>query len=185
MPRAGLTPATVTRLALEELDASGPQALTLKAVAARAGVAAPSLYKHVQSLEHLRDLMAAAVLEEAAAEIGAAVMGRSGREALVAFLDAYRGYASRVPHRWTLMEHPNGDDPAVAAAAGRLVEIGYAVVRGFGLSRPQQIDAVRTLRAAVTGFIGLEHGGGYQIARDLDLSFRFMVDVLANGLVTA
>lgn len=185
MPRAGLTPAAVTRLALEELDAAGPQALTLRAVAARAGVAAPSLYKHVQSLEHLRDLMTAEVLGEAAAEIGAAVMGRSGRDALEAFLTAYRRYARRVPHRWTLMEHPNGADPAVSAAAGRLVEIGYAVVSGFGLAEPQQIDAVRTLRAAVTGFLALEHGDGFQIARDLDVSFRFMVDVLANGLVSA
>src|SRR5579863_1779883 len=93
MPRAGLTPTAVTRLALEELDESGPDALTLRAVATRAGVAAPSLYKHVQSLDHLRDLMAATVLDEAAAEIGDAVMGRSGRDALEAFLLAYRGYA--------------------------------------------------------------------------------------------
>lgn len=65
MPRAGLTPAAVTRLALEELDECGLEALTLRAVAARAGVATPSLYKHVQSLEHLKDLMAVSVLEEA------------------------------------------------------------------------------------------------------------------------
>ena len=104
MPRAGLTPAAVTRLALAQLDESGPDGLTLKAVAARAGVAAPSLYKHVQSLEHLRDLMTAAVLAEAAEEIGAAVMGRSGRDALEAFLLAYRGYARRLPYRWTRSE---------------------------------------------------------------------------------
>jgi AcrR family transcriptional regulator len=185
MPRAGLTPAAVTRLALEELDEAGPDALTLRAVAARAGVAAPSLYKHVQSLEHLRDLMTVSVLEEAAAEIGAAVMGRSGFAALEAFLTAYRGYARRLPHRWTLIEHPSGADPAVAAASTRLVEIAYAVVRGFGLSEPEQIDAVRTLRAAVTGFLALEHGGGYRLERDLDTSFQFLVKVLAKGLVSA
>lgn len=184
MPRAGLTPAAVTRLALAQLDESGPDGLTLKAVAARAGVATPSLYKHVQSLEHLRDLMTAAVLAEAAQEIGAAVMGRSGRDALEAFLHAYRGYARRLPYRWTLMEHPNSADEQVAAAATRLVEIAYAVVRGFGLSEDEQVDAVRTLRAAVTGFIALEQGGGYQIARDLDESFAYLTRVLADGLGT-
>jgi len=184
VPRAGLTPAAVTRLALEEVDESGPEALTLKAVAARAGVATPSLYKHVQSLEHLRDLMTVSVLEEATGEVGAAVMGRSGLEALESFLTAYRGYARRVPHRWTLMEHPNVEDPAVAAAAARLVEIAYAVVRGFGLGEQEQIDAVRTLRAAVTGFLALEHGGGFQLARDFDMSFEFLVKVLAKGLVS-
>jgi len=184
MPRAGLTPAAVTRLALAELDESGPDGLTLKAVAARAGVATPSLYKHVQGLDHLRDLMTVTVLDEAAAEIGSAVMGRSGCDALEAFLIAYRGYALRLPHRWTLIEHPSSAAPTVAASAARLVEIAYAVVRGFGLPESAQVDAVRVLRAAVIGFIALEHGGGYQLARDPDESFAYLVTVLAKGLGT-
>ena len=182
MPRAGLTPAAVTRLALEQLDESGPDDLTLKSVAARAGVATPSLYKHVQSIDHLRDLMAVAVLDEAAAEIGGAVMGRSGRDALEAFLLAYRGYALRLPHRWSLMEHPTSTEPAVVASAGRLVEIAYAVVRGFGLAEGEEVDAVRTLRAAVIGFITLENGGGYRLGRDTETSFRYLIAVLAQGL---
>ncbi|HET9168955.1 MAG TPA: WHG domain-containing protein [Actinospica sp.] len=184
MPRAGLTPAAVTALALAELDESGPEALTLKAVAVRAGVATPSLYKHVQSVDHLRDLMTVLALDEAAAEIGAAVMGRAGRDALEAFLVAYRGYALRFPHRWALLEHPT-PDPAVQVSAGRLVEIAYAVVRGFGLAEQEQVDAVRALRAAVTGFIALEHGGGYQLGRDPDASFRYLISVLTKGLTSA
>lgn len=184
MPRAGLNRDAVTAVALDVLDEGGPDALTLRAVALRAGVATPSLYKHVQSLEHLRDLMAVVALDEACDEIGAAVMGRAGREALEAFLYAYRGYAARRPRRWALIEHPSVADPAVAAAAGRLVEIAYAVVRGFGLPEEERVDAVRALRAAVTGFIGLERGGGFQLARDLETSFRFLVKVLADGLVS-
>jgi AcrR family transcriptional regulator len=181
VPRAGLTPAAVTKLALAELDESGPDGLTLKAVAVRAGVATPSLYKHVQSIDHLRDLMTVTVLDEAAAEIGGAVMGRAGHDALEAFLTAYRGFAHRFPHRWTLLEHPTSD-PAVQASAARLVEVAYAVVRGFGLAEDEQVDAVRTLRAAVTGFIALEHGGGYQLGRDPDESFRYLITVLTKGL---
>lgn len=185
MPRAGLNRETVTALGLEVLDEGGPEALTLRSVAARAGVAAPSLYKHVQNLEHLRDLMTVAALDEACAEIGAAVMGRAGREALEAFLYAYRGYALRRPHRWALIEHSSSEDPAVAASAGRLVEIAYAVVRGFGLSEDERVDAVRALRAAVGGFIGLERAGGYRMARDLEASFQFLVRILADGLVSS
>ena len=182
MPRAGLTPAAVTRLALEVLDETGPDALTLKNVAARAGVATPSLYKHVLSLEHLRDLMTVEALDEAADEIGAAVMGRSGRDALEAFLAAYRDYARRRPHRWALIEHPVSADPGVRAMADRLVQIAYAVVRGFGLPDGELVDAVRALRSAVTGFISLEHGGGFQIDQDLDGSFSYLIKVLARGL---
>lgn len=182
MPRAGLTPATVARLALELLDESGSESLTLKNIAARAGVATPSLYKHVQSMDHLKDLMTIIVLDEATAEIGTAVMGRSGRDALEAFLTAYRGYALRLPHRWSLIEHPASTDPGVVAAATRLVEVAYAVVRGFGLADAELIDAVRTLRAAVTGFIALEQGGGFQLGRSPDESFRYLVRTLAAGL---
>jgi len=182
MPRAGLTPAAVTRLALDLLDESGSESLTLKNVAARAGVATPSLYKHVQSVDHLKDLMTITVLDEAAAEIGGAVMGRSGREALEAFLTAYRGYALRLPHRWTLLEHPDSTDPGVEAAATRLVEVAYAVVRGFGLPDEELVDAVRALRAAVTGFIALEQGGGFQLGREPGESFRYLARILAAGL---
>ncbi|MBR7838969.1 WHG domain-containing protein, partial [Actinospica durhamensis] len=90
--------------------------------------------------------------------------------------------ARRLPHRWALLEHPAADDPAVAAASTRLVEVAYAVVRGFGLPETELVDAVRTLRAAVTGFIALEQGGGFQIARDLDESYAYLVRILALGL---
>lgn len=182
MPRAGLTPAAVTRLALDLIDESGSASLTLKNVASRAGVATPSLYKHVQSIDHLKDLMTITVLDEAAEEIGGAVMGRSGRDALEAFLTAYRGYAQRRPHRWHLMEHPDSADPAVEAAAARLVEVAYAVVRGFGLPETELVDAVRTLRAAVTGFIALEQGGGFRLGREPGESFGYLVRTLATGL---
>jgi hypothetical protein len=140
------------------------------------------LYKHVQSLDHLKDLMTIAALDEAAHDIGTAVMGRSGRDALEAFLGAYRAYAQRRPHRWTLIEHPDPADPAVAASAARLVEVASAVVRGFGLPEAELVDAVRTLRAAVTGFISLEQGGGFQLGRDPGESYRYLVRVLAAGL---
>lgn len=44
---------------------------------------------------------------------------------------------------------------------------------------------MRTLRAAVTGVLALEHGGGSRLARDLDPSFQFLVKVPARGLVSA
>ncbi|KGM16595.1 hypothetical protein N867_18195, partial [Actinotalea fermentans ATCC 43279 = JCM 9966 = DSM 3133] len=57
MPRAGLNRAAVVDLAQAVADEAGPggfDGLTLAAVAARAGVAVPSLYKHVDGLVDLR-----------------------------------------------------------------------------------------------------------------------------------
>jgi AcrR family transcriptional regulator len=157
--RAGLTPDTVTDLALTVLDEAGEQGLTLRAVAERAGVATPSLYKHVPSLARLRQLMALRTLGEATERIGTAVMGRAGEDALRAFLAEYRAFAREYPHRQALIERVPGDDPDVSAASERLVRIAYAVVRGFGLEGDEAVHAVRTLRAAVVGFAGLERGG--------------------------
>jgi len=54
VPRAGLSTDGVVDVALAIVDEQGPEALSLSVVAARAGVAAPSLYKHVASLAELR-----------------------------------------------------------------------------------------------------------------------------------
>ena len=186
MARAGLTQQIVTTHALEVLDAAGPAGLTLKAVAQRAGVAAPSLYKHVRSLEDLRVLMAIRVLTEAAERIGAAVMGLAGDEALRAFLREFRAYAGQYPHRHTLLESPppaaGEHGPALEAASAHLVEIAFATVRGYGLTGDDLVHAVRALRAVVVGFVGLEHSAGYLLPTDLDASFAFLTDLLAAGL---
>ncbi|MFC1411313.1 TetR/AcrR family transcriptional regulator [Streptacidiphilus sp. N1-12] len=185
MARAGLTPTIVTRYALEVLDDAGPGGLTLKAVAERAGVAPPSLYKHVRSLDDLRALMTVQVLEQASDRIGSAVMGLAGDDALRAFLGAFRGYAAEYPHRHALIEAPVGGgshSDEVEAAAGRLVEIAFATVRGYGLEGDDLIHAVRVLRATIVGFVALELGQGYQLPTDLDASFAFLTDLLATGL---
>ncbi|MGO2740360.1 MAG: TetR/AcrR family transcriptional regulator, partial [Cellulosimicrobium funkei] len=57
MARAGLSHDAVVRIALDLVDAGGPTGfadLTLAKVAAQAGGATPSLYKHVGSLAALR-----------------------------------------------------------------------------------------------------------------------------------
>lgn len=54
----------VVRAALEVLDDEGLPGLTLRAVAARLGVSAPTLYWHVRDKRHLLDLVAEQVLAE-------------------------------------------------------------------------------------------------------------------------
>ena len=63
-PRAGLSADRVTALALEIVDRDGPDALTLARVAESAGVATPSLYKHIGGLADLRDRVSVRVVAE-------------------------------------------------------------------------------------------------------------------------
>ena len=182
MPRAGLSPDAVVSAALEVLDARGPEGLTLKAVADWSGVATPSLYKHVRGLPELRRLLAIRIIDEAAARMGAAVMGLAGQDALEAYLTEYRTLASRFPHRHVLVERASYDDPGFVAASERLINVAYAVVRGFSLEGEDVVHAVRTVRAAVTGFVSLELGLSYRVPTDTDASFAYLSRALASGL---
>src|SRR5690606_34907355 len=97
MPRAGLSPAAVVTTALSLVDEGGVESVTLAAVATRAGVAPPSLYRHVASLGELRRLLALRVLDEVTELATAAVMGRAGDDAVAGLLTAYRRYVQDHP----------------------------------------------------------------------------------------
>ncbi|GIT79839.1 TetR family transcriptional regulator [Leifsonia sp. LS1] len=188
MPRAGLNRAAVTAVALDLVDQGGVAGfdrLTLAAVASRAGVAVPSLYKHVQSLDDLRRVVATEAVGELTRALAAATIGRSGEDAVRSAATAVRAYARAHPGRYAATQvAPHLADPADAelvARADETIQVLAAVIRGFGLPDDAQIDAIRILRSALHGFLSLELGGGFGLPDDLDRTF----DRLVTGLVAA
>jgi AcrR family transcriptional regulator len=65
----------------------------MSAVARRLGVKDASLYVHVRNLEDLRGRIALLAADEKTIRIAEATAGRAGKDALVAFANAYRAYA--------------------------------------------------------------------------------------------
>ncbi|MFB4296452.1 TetR-like C-terminal domain-containing protein [Actinomadura sp. NTSP31] len=181
MPRAGLSPDAVVDAAIAVVDAGGPGALTLAAVAGRAGVATPSLYKHVRNLAELRQLVTERILEELADRLGNAAMGRSRDDAVAALMRAYRGYVVEHPSRYASMEQSAERRPAGDAAGERLLGVIYAVLRGYGLDGPELVHAARCLRSAVHGFAILEASGGFGLPADLEASYERLITVLTSG----
>jgi AcrR family transcriptional regulator len=183
VPRRGLTRASVVDLALAVVDDAGYDALTLAAVASRAGVAVPSLYKHVASLADLRREVAVLSLRGLTAALTSASVGRSGGEALRALADAYRAFARSHPGRYAATQlAPAPDDAELAEAAGAAVAVVAAVLRGCGVSEERSIDAVRAVRSGLHGFVALELGGGFGLPRDVDASFAYLVAALETGI---
>ncbi|MFD6142994.1 WHG domain-containing protein [Promicromonospora sp. NPDC060271] len=189
MPRAGLSPDAVVRLAVEVVDeggAGGFADLTLAKVAAKAGVAAPSLYKHVGSLADLRREVTLIAVGELTAAGTSATVGRAGADALRALATAWRSYALDHPGRYAATQiGPDPDAPADAAlrdAAAESVSVVVSVLRGFGLPDARLIDAVRAVRAGVHGFVTLELGGGFRMREDVDQSFTVLLDMLVAGV---
>ncbi|MFC7219447.1 TetR/AcrR family transcriptional regulator [Streptomyces polyrhachis] len=188
MGRAGLSPEAVVDLALALIDEEGPAALTLSAVASRAGVATPSLYKHVRGLADLRDLITRRVLTDLTDRVTAAVLGRSRDEALSALMHAYRAYVRQHPARYSAMSQQPPDHGPTQAAAQRLLDVILATLRGYGLQGPDAVHAARALRSTVHGFAALEAAGGFGLPEDLDTSYdlltRMTITALSAGATT-
>ncbi|MEV8212812.1 TetR-like C-terminal domain-containing protein [Leifsonia sp. NPDC077715] len=189
MPRVGLTRAAVTAVAVDVVDEGGTagfDTLTLAAVAGRAGVAVPSLYKHVASLGDLRRLVATESVAELTRTLAAATIGRAGPDAIRAAADAMRDFARRQPGRYAATQvAADRSDPAddeLSARSAETLAVLAGVLRGFGLPDDELVDAVRMLRSAIHGFVTLELGGGFGLPDDLDRSYAVLVDGVIAGV---
>ncbi|MDF5755294.1 TetR/AcrR family transcriptional regulator [Spongiactinospora sp. TRM90649] len=180
MPRAALSRDAVVDLAVRLVDDEGPAALTLSAVAARAGVATPSLYKHVRNLAELRELLSARILGEMGELVGQAVLGRSGDEAVRALMHAWRAYVIKHPGRYAALDQR--PLPSTAEVADRLLGVLMAALRSYGLTGSAAVHAARCLRAAAHGFAVLETAGGFGLPENLDASYDLLITMTIGGL---
>ncbi|CCH21583.1 TetR/AcrR family transcriptional regulator [Micromonospora lupini] len=176
VPRAGLNQQTVVREAARLADEVGYQQLTLAALASRLGVALPSLYKHIRGVDALSQKLAALATAELATDLTTAAAGRAGGDALRAMADAYRAYAHRHPGRYPATQRvPDPSDPEHVEAGERAVGAIFAVLRGYGLTGDDAVDATRALRSALHGFVALEAAGGFGLPREVDRSYHQLV----------
>ncbi|QDW64239.1 TetR/AcrR family transcriptional regulator [Oerskovia sp. KBS0722] len=189
MARAGLSREGVIALALRVVDDGGTQGfadLTLAKVATAAGVATPSLYKHVGSLADLRRSVALVAVNDLTRATAAATIGRSGSDALSALAWAVRDFAREHPGRYAAIQlSPDlgaADDDPLSLAGAETIAVIVAVLRGFDLPEARTVDAIRAVRSAVHGFVSLELLGGFGMPDDVDHSFEVLVRLLVAGV---
>jgi AcrR family transcriptional regulator len=188
VPRAGLSTEAVVALALDVVDAGGPRGfedLTLAAVAARAGVAVPSLYKHVGGLSALRLEVARVCVDDLTAVLVDAGQGHAGAAALRRTMHATRAFAHAHPGRYQATQGAwaqNPDATAVQVAGARTVAVIADTITSLGVEPARTIDAVRAFRSALHGFVMLEMDGGFGMPQDVDASFAYMVELLVTAL---
>ncbi|HEX5540825.1 MAG TPA: TetR/AcrR family transcriptional regulator [Micromonospora sp.] len=168
--------------AIDVVDERGVEGLTLAAVAARTGVAAPSLYKHVGSLAELRALVGVRVMEEMIERLTMAVLSRSGDDAVAVLMHTCRDYALEHPARYAVMPPDPLQNPATAAAGARLLDVFLAVLRGYGLEGSAAIHATRSLRVIVHGFVSIEAAGGFGLPEDLADTYEHLIGMFLASL---
>lgn len=177
MPRAGLSRERVVAEAAEVADEIGYERLTLAAVAERFGVAVPSLYKHVAGLGALRRELALLAITDLGARLDHVVQAEGADLGAVA--RAYRDFARSHPGRYAAtLRAADPDDDEVVGASDAVLATVLTVLAASGLAGDDAIDAARTLRSSLHGFVTLERMGGFGLPRDVDRSFERMVEML-------
>jgi AcrR family transcriptional regulator len=184
VPRAGLTPATVTEAGAALVDEIGFAELSMGLLAERLGVRAPSLYKHVTGQAELAHRIAVLAMIEIGDAIRDAIQGLAGRDALIAGAQAMRTYVKEHPGRYAAgnAARATGPDDPLIAASERVLASWAAMLHGYRIDPGQEIHALRMLRSMLHGFATLEASGGFQIGTDVDDSFNWIIDFIDHGL---
>jgi AcrR family transcriptional regulator len=178
----GVTVDKIVDAAAEIID-DDDATFSLARLARDLGVKTPSLYSHVDGLDHVKRLLKLRGLQELADQMQRAAMGRSARDALAAIADAQRSYATEHPGLFAYTRRVSADDgPDVEQAGHALLDIVLAVVRGYGMKDDDALHAARILHASTRGFIELELSGSFEMAHDVDESWRRLIDILDRGL---
>jgi AcrR family transcriptional regulator len=183
MPRAGLTPEVIVSEAALLVDEVGRDRLTLAELAKRFGVAQPSLYKHVNGLDHVHGMLAVKVLRAVGDALRRASTGKAGSDALGAVATAYRGYALAHPGCYAyILRAPAPDEDDLAAAGTEILSVLTDVFAGYGITGNAAIDAARFVRSTLHGFVSLELGGGFGMPRSVEHSYQRLIGATDQAL---
>ncbi|MCD9879803.1 TetR/AcrR family transcriptional regulator [Streptomyces guryensis] len=179
MVRVGLTTERVVRAGAELADEVGFDQVTVSELARRFDVKVASLYSHVKGSQDLRTRIALFALEELADRAADAIAGRAGKDALIAFADAYRDYGREHPGRSAAARLRLDPETAAASAGVRHARMTRAILRGYDLTEPDQTHAVRLLGSVFHGYSSLETAGGFShSAPDSQESWMRILDAL-------
>lgn len=171
------------------LEADGPEALSVRRIAERAGVAPMGLYSRFDGKFGVID----ALFQEGFADLGATLAEHAaGSDPLVGFRAAgvaYRALALAHPARYGLMflHAVPGHTPSVEAVATAdtafraLVDVVRRCIEARALMDGDAVEVAQQVWAACHGWVALELSG-ICFADDHDGGYERMLDVLVIGL---
>ena len=163
----------IVAAALDLLEGHGPEGLTMRAVAARIGIKAPSLYKHFPDKEELETALIAEGFQETGALFAAAIEGSA--DPLGDLAVAYRQWAREHPHLYALMtQKPLRRD---LLPDGLEAEAGLPVVRAVD----GDPDLARAAWALAHGLTSLELAGRFPPDADVDAAWRAGIAALRDS----
>ena len=164
----------IVAAARELLDEEGPDGLSMRRVADRLGIRAPSIYKHLTDKQALENALISEGFEEQAAAFEQAL---ASDDPLAGIASAYRRFAYEHPHLYRLMtERPLQRERLTPGAEARAAA---PVLRATG-----DPDAARAAWAFAHGMTILELNGRFPPDADLDAAWQRGLDAFRSPRTT-
>lgn len=158
----------IVAAARELLEDEGADALSMRRLADRLGIRAPSIYKHLPDKRALENALISAGFEEMASAFEDAT--RDADDPVEAVAATYRDFARRHPHLYRLMTERPLDRANLVPGAEDLA--ARRVYEAFGRDR----DVARAAWAFAHGMTILELNDRFPPDADLDAAWRRGLD---------
>jgi AcrR family transcriptional regulator len=156
------------------IEEQGLEALSMRQLAERLGIRAPSIYKHFQGKEALEAILISIGFEEQAALFEAAL--EASDEPLAAMAEAYRAYAQRHPGLYRLLYDRSLNRALLVPGSEESAVV--PVVRAAGDDR----DLARATWAFAHGMTILELNRRFPPDADLDAAWRRGIAALQDAI---
>lgn len=163
----------IVGVAREQLEEEGAEGLTMRRLAERLGIRAPSLYKHFADKQALE----AALISDGFVELAEAFEHASdhGDDPLRAIAGVYRAFARAHPHLYRLMtERPLQREALVQGVEDRAA---FPVYEAVG----EDLDLARAAWAFAHGMTNLELNGRFPADADLDAAWQRGLDAFRGA----
>ncbi|MFD7540207.1 TetR/AcrR family transcriptional regulator [Streptomyces sp. NPDC059819] len=158
------------------LDTEGPEALSMRRIAERVGIRAPSLYKHFPDKAAVEAGLQAQGMVRLVQDLEAAEAEIGDDPPLLVLASAYRQHALASPHLYRLTH----TRPLARAALPEGLEDRAAMPLARAVHG--DIDIARTFWAFAHGMVMLELDGRFPPGADLDAAWRTGCEAFAQAI---
>ena len=180
---AKTSPARLATIARTLVEASGPDALTMGAVAQSAGIKPPSLYKHFADRAALLKVVEINVLHELEAYLRRETVGAGRKSRLKAMARAYRRFGTDAPNLYKVIYSGNAFiDPEIREACLFSAQPLFEELRAAGVAEERILPLSRTIGPFLHGFVLMEIGSAFNLGGDIEEAFETGLETILREI---
>ena len=184
MPRRGLDRHLIIAETADLANEIGFSNVSLKLLAEKLNIKAPSLYYHFSSLEELKQELMVYGWEELCGKLTEVLIGESGDEALRLGCNTIYDYAVNNPGVFEAMAFSNKNDRRMNMDASReFMRILFKVLGKRNIGEKNAFHVMRLARSYIEGFALLVNNRAFDTSQyPLKESFDFGVEFIINSI---